>query len=166
MHLFEGVCLNCNKSLERIRSSAKYCSDQCRWDYHNTKKIGSGNSSSSKERIKKLEKEAKKKVLEESKNYEVYAAVDALGNYLYIGSGLSGRSSHCNSGVSHNYELNRLHHTGCNMQINILHNNVSKAESLLLEIKAIEQHKPVCNKQYLKRKGVYGRKYKVEANLS
>jgi predicted nucleic acid-binding Zn ribbon protein len=31
-------CLNCGQTLEACKKGAKFCSDGCRWDYHNRKK--------------------------------------------------------------------------------------------------------------------------------
>lgn len=42
-------------------------------------------------------------------NYEVYAAADKKGNWLYVGSGLKGRHNHLNSGKSHNSDVNRYY---------------------------------------------------------
>lgn len=46
------------------------------------------------------------------RNFEVYKAVDKDGNLLYIGSGRRTRHKRCNSGISHSYELNRMHFNG------------------------------------------------------
>ncbi len=47
-----------------------------------------------------------------SKNclYEVYACYHN-DEIVYIGSGKNGRNKHCNSGISQNYDLNKLHFT-------------------------------------------------------
>lgn len=145
-----GVCLECRTSLKGMRTSAKFCCDTCRNDYNNSKR---NYKSSTPARKKKLQQQSNKKIPSYEKNYTVYAAIntDEPDNYLYIGSGLPKRYLHCNSGTSHNYDLNRLHHTGVNISCVILHSELSKPESILLEINLIEKYKPPCNRQYLKK---------------
>lgn len=84
-----------------------------------------------------------------NKNHEVYLAI--LGeDKLYIGSGRIGRHKHCTSGISHCYELNRLHFEGANVCVKILASNLSKEDSYELEKKLVLEYKPLYNKAFIK----------------
>ena len=63
-------------------------------------------------------------------SHEVYVAKDLYGNYLDIGAGKEGRYKHCQSGVSHCYDLNKLHHTKVKYSVEVTHTDLSKEESL------------------------------------
>ncbi len=56
----------------------------------------------------------------EKELYEVYVCKhnDVV---LYVGQGKSGRHKHCNSGTSHVYELNKLHFSGVNLNVEIVY---------------------------------------------
>lgn len=81
-----------------------------------------------------------------NKTYEVYIVKDKDGNPLYIGQGLCGRHNHCTSGVSHVYELNRLHHTKGQIYITILHKNLTEDDSKNIETHLIKTMFPIFNK--------------------
>lgn len=69
---------------------------------------------------------------------------------IYIGSGLPNRYKHTESGVSHVYELNRLHFTEpSNVSTFILKGYSSQEKALEEEQKLILEFKPKCNNQWL-----------------
>ena len=77
--------------------------------------------------------------------YEVY--VCKLGNnVLYVGQGLKGRHEHCTSGVSHVYELNRLHFTGDIVDVSVVLSGLDKETALQQEAALIQELKPILNK--------------------
>lgn len=80
--------------------------------------------------------------------YNVYAAFDKDGEYLYIGSGLPDRYKHVNSGHSHVYDLNKLHFSGCHPDVKILKEFKSKADSLVYEKEMIALKSPKFNKTF------------------
>lgn len=84
------------------------------------------------------------------KKFEVYIAKDKGGNILYIGSGATGRSNHCISGISSVYELNKMHFNGEHVEVVIHSSHETKEESLSAEKELILKHEPPFNKQYLK----------------
>ena len=54
------------------------------------------------------------------RNYQIYYVVYE-GIVVYIGCGKRGRYKHCNSGISHVYELNQIHFNNPDkIQVNIL----------------------------------------------
>jgi len=63
----------------------------------------------------------------------------------YIGSGKGDRYKHALSGVSNNYILNKLHHTGEELYTIILKDNLTQDDSLLLEKQLIAFYNPVAN---------------------
>lgn len=86
-----------------------------------------------------------------SKNtHEVYMAFDENNCVIYVGSGQRNRHKHCNSGISHCYELNKFHFSGKTMKVELIKANISKEESIALERELIEKHKPLFNKQFVK----------------
>ena len=69
---------------------------------------------------------------------------------IYIGCGLPTRYKHTTSGVSHVYDLNRLHFTDpSNVQTTILRGCISEEEALEVEKELILKFKPSYNSQYL-----------------
>lgn len=84
------------------------------------------------------------------KKFEVYIAKDKGGNILYIGSGATGRSNHCISGISSVYELNKMHFDGEYVDIVIHATYDTKEDSLKSEKELILIHEPPFNRQYLK----------------
>lgn len=83
----------------------------------------------------------------EQDGHIVYAAFFENGLCAYVGSGKVGREAHLTSGVSHCYEANR-HHFGKDKRLNvlILHNGLSKKESMSIEISEICRLRPIWNK--------------------
>lgn len=79
-----------------------------------------------------------------SKIYEVY--VCRLGDeVMYVGQGEKGRHKHCNSGISHVYELNRLHFLGNRFVVDVVEYTKSKKEALEVELKLIRELEPKLN---------------------
>lgn len=77
--------------------------------------------------------------------YEVYE-VTYKGKIVYIGSGKSGRSLHVMSGKSSNPKLNELFFTDKeNLQVTVIRENVSKEESLEMEMNFIMASEPIYN---------------------
>lgn len=64
---------------------------------------------------------------------------------VYIGSGVHGRWEHVTSGVSHSYELNRLHFSGIKLEVSVVLSGLSKKQSLAEEKLLILLHKPPIN---------------------
>jgi hypothetical protein len=82
-------------------------------------------------------------------NHIVYAGwLD--GTCVYVGEGKPKRYMHLNSGVSHVYEANAIHFKGREIVIKILHQGLSKEESLKLEADYIEEFIPAWNKKEFK----------------
>lgn len=82
------------------------------------------------------------------RNYEVYVVKDNNGEYLYIGSGLHGRHKHCQSGTSHSYELNAMHHRGEVSTVGVICTGLTQKESLAQEKELIIKHFPKFNKTH------------------
>lgn len=83
-----------------------------------------------------------------SKVYEVYYCYHK-GELIYIGQGIRGRSTHCNSGCSHVYELNRLHFTGEEpLDVRVVKVSNDKTEVQEIEREAIMCLKPKLNIVY------------------
>lgn len=78
--------------------------------------------------------------------YEVYIVL-IKKEVVYIGSGKSGiRHKHVNSGVSHNYMLNKIHFTNPNsMKVMVIEENLTQERSLELELELIKQYQPAFN---------------------
>ena len=71
-------------------------------------------------------------------------------NIIYIGSGLPNRYKHCIFGVSHIYDLNRLHFLEPDsVQVHILKGFTTQEEALEEEKKLILEFKPIYNSQFL-----------------
>lgn len=78
-----------------------------------------------------------------TKGFEVYiCSLDK--EILYIGSGKINRHKHCNSGISHVYELNKLHFEGKTFTIELKFFD-TKEESLEEEINLISKYVPKFN---------------------
>ena len=65
---------------------------------------------------------------------------------VYIGSGVRGREKHTTSGVSHVYELNKLHFAGEEVDVTVVKEFTSKEASLSFEMEQIKKHRPTYNK--------------------
>lgn len=65
---------------------------------------------------------------------------------LYIGHGKSGREHHCNSGVSHVYELNKEHFLNRNLKVKILKYFSDKESAKNFEEEMIKKTLPKYNK--------------------
>lgn len=77
--------------------------------------------------------------------FEVYCCW-YFGDIVYIGSGKAGRSYHCTSGISHVYDLNRLHFKdGENVSVEVVKFFENKKDSLEYEKQLILLHKPEFN---------------------
>ena len=77
--------------------------------------------------------------------YEVY--VCKLDNeVLYVGQGVCGRHEHCTSGVSHVYELNRLHFIGDVVDVSVVLSGLDKETALQKESSLIKELRPTLNK--------------------
>ena len=78
--------------------------------------------------------------------YEVYMC-KVNGEIVYIGQGKVGRSRHCVSGISHVYELNRMHFSEMrnSVEVEIVKFFVSKDDALKLELDLIKKHLPRFN---------------------
>lgn len=80
--------------------------------------------------------------------YYVYMAKHN-GKVVYIGRGKGTRYEHLNSGCSHIYEANRLHHNdGIVFDITFIAENLTMDESVYRERKEIETMIPLWNKQH------------------
>ena len=77
--------------------------------------------------------------------YEVYVC-KYEDDVLYVGQGKVGRSSHCNSGCSHVYGLNRLHFGKVNFTVEILSLHETQKEAVQEERRLIALHTPKFNK--------------------
>ena len=66
---------------------------------------------------------------------------------VYIGSGKLNRHKHCNSGISHVYELNKLHFEGVVFDVKVQKFKTRKT-ALNKEIELIKKHLPKFNKVY------------------
>ena len=80
---------------------------------------------------------------------------------IYIGYGSQNRHLHAVSGVSHVYELNKLHHTGCEVNTKIVFTTTVQQEAKDYEKDQIILYKPIYNKVYL----VNGRQDAAQASL-
>lgn len=77
--------------------------------------------------------------------HEVYVATKEDGGVLYVGQGRIGRSSHCDSGTSHVYELNRMHFSGETINVEIVGSGLSKEEAQKKEVELIHSLRPELN---------------------
>lgn len=76
--------------------------------------------------------------------YEVYVC-KFEDEVLYVGQGVSGRHNHCTSGISHVYELNKLHFKGVEVSVDIVHIDMRQEKVLELEKKLIYELQPKFN---------------------
>lgn len=89
--------------------------------------------------------------VDESKGvYYVYFVYDNDYNICYIGSGTGSRYTHTDSGISHSYNLNKMHFTGVETITRIFKGGLSITEARDLERELILQHRPYCNISMLK----------------
>lgn len=78
-------------------------------------------------------------------NYEVYICKHE-DDVLYVGQGRLGRHTHCSSGCSHVYGLNRLHFGKVNFTVEVLSIHETQKEALEEELRLISLHTPKFNK--------------------
>lgn len=78
-----------------------------------------------------------------TKSYEVYECYNGT-ELVYIGQGCVGRHKHCNSGVSHVYELNKLHFEGVVFNVKV-EPCATKDEALKIEFEKIQRYNPKLN---------------------
>lgn len=76
--------------------------------------------------------------------YCVYACYNET-ELLYVGNGRVGRQLHCNSGVSHVYELNRDHFTKNNLKTTVVKTFNSKKDAVDFETLIIQKCLPKYN---------------------
>jgi len=88
------------------------------------------------------------KLIRNKDRHEVYVVYDSLKTIIYVGSGKENRHKHCKSGCSHVYELNRMHFSGEEVNVERLRTGASKEESLNIEKFLIALHAPKLNKQH------------------
>lgn len=80
-----------------------------------------------------------------TKSYEVYVC-KLDDEIVYVGQGEKGRHRHCNSGVTHVYELNKVHFEGGSVDVNVVLVSAMKKEVLKLEKELILKYRPKFNK--------------------
>lgn len=106
---------------------------------------------------------------EKQQTYEVYVVKDNNGIIIYIGSGRCGRHQHCKSGISHVYELNKMHFNGEEVVVEVIVASFDKQETLDLEKSLILKHRPKLNKTWLegsKEKNRLGLQWKcIQTNI-
>ena len=68
---------------------------------------------------------------------------------VYIGYGNHKRPKHATSGVSNNYHLNRLHHTGESLTTSIVFRTSNKSAAVEREKQDILEYRPAYNTVYL-----------------
>lgn len=80
--------------------------------------------------------------------YYVYIA-KYNGEIVYIGKGKDKRYLHINSGCSHVYEANRLHHVhGVVFEVEIIKKGISMEKASEIEVLMIRTYSPIWNKQF------------------
>lgn len=79
-------------------------------------------------------------------NYEIYTVTDNEGNYLYVGSGRSGRHRHCSSGKSSVKELNEMYFKNIPFRVEVIYSGLDKEKSLYIEHEMIYELDPKFNK--------------------
>ena len=79
--------------------------------------------------------------------YEVYMC-KFQDDVLYIGSGKIGRHTHCDSGISNVYGLNRLHFGGVELDVKVLKTFKNQKDSIDEEVRLIKLYSPKFNKVY------------------
>ena len=84
-----------------------------------------------------------------TKLYEVYEC-RVNGELVYIGSGVEGRYKHCDSGLSHNYDLNKAHFDkNCVVTTKVVKKFNNKEDSLTLEKELILRENPKYNRVFV-----------------
>lgn len=85
------------------------------------------------------------------KNKEVYVTKDVDGEVLYIGYGNIGRHKHCNSGISHVYELNEMFFLKGrdSILVEVVKQGLTKQQAEKLERELIIGLQPKFNKSIL-----------------
>lgn len=89
------------------------------------------------------------KAVKKHEVFEVYIC-RYNGEIVYVGEGRKGRSSHCNSGTSHVYELNKLHFEGVVFEVEVTV-VPSKTIALEKEKELIRTYQPRFNKDGLEK---------------
>ena len=86
------------------------------------------------------------------KKYEVYKCC-YKGKVVYVGSGANGRHKHCNSGVSHVFELNKIFFLEGvdSLDVQVVKNFSDRNEAYDYEEYLIKSIDPVFNKKYTTR---------------
>ena len=80
-------------------------------------------------------------------DYIVYTVkITETQELVYIGSGLEGRELHVTSGTSHSYFLNCLHFNEIDVTVEVIYENLTKQESLDIELDLIRKNKPIFNR--------------------
>ena len=77
--------------------------------------------------------------------YEVYVC-KLNDEILYVGQGKSGRHKHCNSGISHVYDLNTLHFKGIKTEVDVVYTSYKKLDVEKMEMRLIKELQPKFNK--------------------
>lgn len=77
--------------------------------------------------------------------YIVYHCYSESGDLLYVGAGKEGREEHVTSGVSHSYELNKLHFEGTFVEVKIVKVFDNKADAFNCETDMIRTLNPKLN---------------------
>lgn len=95
---------------------------------------------------------AKRRVSEDNLDmkqiYEVYVC-SYKGDVVYVGEGRKGRHQHCNSGISHVYELNEIHFSEGKdlLKVQVVKESGSKDEVEQLEKELIRSLSPLYNRK-------------------
>jgi hypothetical protein len=76
--------------------------------------------------------------------FYVYA-VRYKENIVYIGKGVGNRIEHVNSGISHCYQLNKLHFLGETVETELLSENLTEKQALAIEEMLINIQYPEYN---------------------
>lgn len=82
---------------------------------------------------------------------------------VYIGYGNQNRPKHATSGTSNNYELNRLHHTGEVVDVEVVFTSISKEEAVKREKADILRFMPIYNSVYISTGRQDSAKYAINA---
>jgi hypothetical protein len=83
---------------------------------------------------------------EQKLEYVVYQCTDCdTGEIVYIGAGNTSRPLHCTSGVSHSYELNKLHFASKSPNVNVVKMFQTREEALAYEKELIKLYLPKLN---------------------
>lgn len=98
------------------------------------------------------------------KNWCVYVCHNRK-NILYVGSGKIGRETHCNSGVSHVYNLNRDHFVYGNLETIIYKTFETKGESLEYEKTLIKSILPKYNQVFKTKEQLLNYSWQDKVNI-